>query len=165
MMSCHELFGFMSAPLADEIIHYVHSADKPVYRATLSAVADARKVRPIFLERKGLPERHSLVLNSLTRPRLEAAAAELLRGWLVKAQTQMLTDFLDSLGIVHDHGIAENFPATVDDAKLKAAIELLLSKYPQETVVVYLNALGALHVTRWSNLENLLEQEPRLQLG
>ena len=164
-MTCHELFGFMSSALANEIITYVHTTDKPVYRATMSAVASARKVRPIFLERKVLAERHSLILSSLSRPLLEAAAAELLRTWLVKAQASMLTDFLDNLGIAHDHGIAENFPATLDDAKLGAAIDLLLSKHASEKVAVYLNALGALHVARWSNLEALLEKDPRLQLG
>jgi len=165
MMTCHELFGFMSSALANEIITYVHTTDKPAYRATMSAVATARKVRPIFLERKVPAERHSLMLSSLSRPLLEAAAAELLRAWLVKAQAAMLTDFLNSLGIAHDHGIAENFPAALDDAKLGAAIDLLLSKHAAEKVAVYLNALGPLHVARWSNLETLLEKDPRLQLG
>ena len=52
MLTSHELFGFMSPSLALEILTYVYESDKPLYRATLSAVAEARKVRPVFLERR-----------------------------------------------------------------------------------------------------------------
>ena len=91
-------------------------------------------------------------------------AAELLRTWLIKSEKGMLVDFLNQLGISHDNGVADNFPETVDDAKLTAAIDSLLGKYPQEKVVVYLNALGALRVVIWQNLVRLLEHEARLQL-
>ena len=154
----------MSPALANEIIRYAHTTNKPLYRATMGAVAEARKVRPIFLERKPPPERNKLILEDLARPRLEAAAAELLRTWLIKSEKGMLVDFLNQLGISHDNGVADNFPETVDDAKLTAAIDSLLGKYPQEKVVVYLNALGALRVVIWQNLVRLLEHEARLQL-
>ena len=42
MLSSHELLGFMSPPLALEILTYAFENDKPLYRATLGAVAEAR---------------------------------------------------------------------------------------------------------------------------
>jgi hypothetical protein len=42
----------MSPALALEILTYVYETDKPLYRATLGAVAEARKLRPVFLERQ-----------------------------------------------------------------------------------------------------------------
>jgi hypothetical protein len=164
MMTCHELFGFMSTTLANEILHYAHTTNKPLYRATLNAVAESRKVRPIFMERKPPPERNKLILESLTRPRLEAAAAELLRTWLIKAENALLVDFLNQMGIEHKEGIAENFPETVDETKLNGVIDQLLAQYAPEKVVVYLNALSALQVVIWPNLNRLLESEARLQL-
>jgi hypothetical protein len=53
----------------------------------------------------------------------------------------------------------------VDDAKLKAAVELLLGKYPHETVAVYLNAFNDMNTAGWANLKALLETDARLQLG
>jgi hypothetical protein len=53
----------------------------------------------------------------------------------------------------------------VDDAKLKAAVELLLGKYPHEVVAVYLNAFNDLNGAGWPNLKALLENDSRLQLG
>ena len=48
MLTAHELFGFMSPGLANEIIAYVFESEKPTYRATLSAVAESRHLRPVF---------------------------------------------------------------------------------------------------------------------
>jgi hypothetical protein len=165
MMTCHELVGFMSPDLALEILAFAYSEDKPLYRATLTAVANARKLRPIFYERKPRVERHRDMLEMLSRPRMEPAAADLLRGWLVKAQTPMLIDFLDALGIPHQKGIVENFPDTVADDKLKAAVDALLAKHPREKVIIYLHSFCAMNTVNWPNLESLLQSDSRLQLA
>ena len=78
MLTSHELFGFMSPALADEILAYAHESDKPLYRTTLHAVAAARKVRPVFLERQPRPQRHAAMLTMLCRPGLELAAGNLV---------------------------------------------------------------------------------------
>ena len=75
MLTSHELLAFMSPPLALEILIYTFESDKPVYRATLSAVAEARKLRPVFLERQPRPQRHATMLASLMRPALEMVTA------------------------------------------------------------------------------------------
>jgi hypothetical protein len=40
MLTSHELYGFMSPNLALDILTYTFESDKPLYRATLQAVAD-----------------------------------------------------------------------------------------------------------------------------
>jgi hypothetical protein len=83
----------------------------------------------------------------------------------MKEKTPMLSDFLDKLGITHKDGAVDNLPATVEDASLKAAIDLILSKYPAEEVTVYLNAFYTMNDVRWPNLEAMLKEDPRLQFG
>jgi hypothetical protein len=153
----------MPAPLALEIIEYAFASDKPTYRAALAAVAGARKVRPVFMERQPRVERHQTMLATLTRPALETAAGTLIRHWLVKKHTAMLKDFLDHLGIKHEEGVVESLPEKMEDDKLKAAVEMLLSKYPKEAVTVYLNAFNTMNETSWSNLKGILEGDSRLQ--
>ena len=165
MLSCHELIGFMSPALAQEIIEFTFASDKPVYRAVLAAVAEVQRVRPAFLEKKPRKDRHQEMLQTLARPRLEEAASSLLRGWLVKSETALLTDFLDSLEIKHDKGVVDEFPPNVDDAKLRTAVDNLLAKHPPERVAVYLNAIYATSVPTWKNLETMLKEDKRLQLG
>ena len=165
MLTSHELIGFMSPNLALEILTYAFESDKPLYRVVLHGVAEARKVRPVFLERQPRGPRHTTMLATLTRPSLEPITANLLRTWLLKKYKGMLVDFLDSLGISHNEGVVDDLPATMDDAKLKAAIDLLISKYPPEVVAVYLNAFNDMNDVDWPNLKSMLEADPRLQLG
>jgi hypothetical protein len=165
MLTSHELFGFMSPALANEIVAFTHETDKPVYKATLAAVAQARHVRPVFLERQPRAQQHAEMVASLARPALETAAGGLIRAWLVNKHKAMLVDFLNALAIQNKDGVVDDLPAAMDDAKLKSAIEILLGKYPPETVAVYLNAFNDMNEAHWANLKTLLEADARLQLG
>jgi hypothetical protein len=167
MMACHELFGFMPPELANEVLEFTYASEKPVYRAALAAVADARKVRPVYLEKQPRPARHKTMVDMLSRPRMEQAAitAELLRGWLVKAQKPMLVEFLDTLSIPHKDGVVEDFPEQVDEQKLGQAIEGLLGKFPAPNVIVYLHTLCATNDGGWANLRTRLQEDSRLQFA
>jgi hypothetical protein len=165
MLKSYELLGFMSPALANEILTFAFESEKPTYRAVLQAVAEARKLRPVFLERQAKTERHATMLLTLSRPTLDVAAGTLLRTWLVKKHTAMLVDFLDALGIANENGVVEDLPKSVDDAKLKAAIDTLLAKHPPEAAAVYLNAFNGMNEANWPNLQALLDSDARLQLG
>jgi hypothetical protein len=165
MLTSHELYGFMSPKLALEILTYAFESDKPLYRATLQAVADARKVRPVFLERQPRTERHSQMVSTLARPSLELVTGNLIRAWLVKKHKDMLVDFLNALGIQHNEGVVEDLPESMADDKLKPAIDALLAKYPPEAVAVYLHAFNDMNEANWANLKTMLESDQRLQLG
>jgi hypothetical protein len=165
MLTSHELLGFMSPSLALDILTYAYETDKPLYRATLGAVAEARKLRPVFLERQPRPQRHAAMLATLARPSLDMVTANLLRTWLLKKHKQMLTDFLDALGIAHQEGVVEDLPPAMDDAKVRAAVDGLLAKHPPEAVAVYLHAFNEMNEVEWPSLKTMLESDPRLQLG
>ena len=165
MLTSHELIGFMSPALAQEILTYAYEADKPLYKATMAAVAEARKLRPVFLERQPRPQRNAAMLTTLARPSLEGVTANLLRTWLLKKHQALLGDFLDALGIPHKEGVVEDLPATMDDAKLQAAVDAVLAKHPPEVVAVYLNAFQEMNEVDWPNLKTMLENDKRLQVG
>ena len=165
MLTSHELIGFMSPNLAQEILTYAYESDKPLYRATMAAVAEARKVRPVFMERQPRIQRHAAMLATLARPALEMATANLIRTWLLKKYKGMLVDFLDALGIPNKEGVVDDLPASMEDAKLRAAVDVLVGKYPPEVVAVYLNAFNDMNEVEWPNLKTMLEGDSRLQLG
>jgi hypothetical protein len=155
----------MSPGLANDIITFTFESDKPTYRATLNAVAQARHLRPVFLERQPRPQRHATMIASLSRPGLEVVAGGILRAWLLKKYKSMLVDFLNALAIKNEDGVVEDLPEAMDDATLKSAIETLLAKYPPEAVAVYLNAFNDMNEANWANLKTVLESDARLQLG
>ncbi len=155
----------MSPALANDILNFTYESDKPVYKATLNGVAQALRVRPVYLERQARAQRHASMAQILSRPGLDAVAGGLLREWLVKKNKAMLIDFLNALEIKNEEGVVDDLPAAIDDAKLKAAIETLLSKHPHEAVSVYLNAFNEMNQANWANLKAILESDTRLQLG
>ena len=165
MLTSHELLGFMSPSLALEILTFAYETDKPLYRSTLGAVAEARKLRAVFLERQPRTQRHAAMLTTLTKPALELITANLIRTWLLNKYKGMLVDFLDSLGIQHKDGVVDDLPKSMEDARLQAAVEALLNKYPPEVIAVYLNAFNEMNEVEWANLKRMLETDKRLQLG
>ncbi len=165
MLTSHELLGFMSPALALEILTYTHETDKPLYQAALCAVADARKLRPAYFKRQPRSQQHAMMVATLARPALETVSGNLLRAWLLKKHKQMLVDFLDGLGITHEEGVVEQLPPTMDDAKVRTAVEALLAKHPPEAVAVYLHAFNEMNEVEWPNLKAMLDSDPRLQLG
>jgi len=165
MLTSHELIGFVSPGLANEILSFAFESDKPTYKAALASVAQARHLRPVFLERQPRAQREATMLATLTRPALDQMAGALIRAWLVKKHKAMLVDFLDAIGIQHKDGVVNELPTTMDDAKLKSAVDVLLGKYPPEVVAVYLNAFNDMNEANWTNLKSMLEADPRLQLG
>jgi len=165
MLTSNELLGFMSQDLALQILNNTYENDKAVYRATLAAVAEARKLRPVYLERQPRPQRHSMMLATLAKPSQEAITSALLRAWLLKQYKSMLVDFLDALGIAHKDGVVDELPQTMEEAKLRTAVDAILAKYPQEVVAVYLNAFTEMNEVEWPTLDTMLASDSRLQVG
>ncbi len=164
-MAPHRLFGALSPALASEILEFTFANDKPLYRATLEAVAQSRKLRPVFLERQPRVERHAALISALGRPPLGLAGDTLIRNWLVKQQTALLTDFLDALNIPHEKGVLQDLPPSVADAALQSAIEGLLARHPREIVALYLRAFQQMNEGGWDNLNARLQTDPLLKLG
>lgn len=165
MLKCHELVGFISPALAQEIIENAYAHDKVLYKAILAAVAAANRVRPAFFERQPRARRHADMLAALTRPRMEEAAANLLRGWLLKAENRLIVEFLDGLGVPHQEGVVEDFPESVDEVRLKATVDAVLARHDPERVIIYLNVLKSTSGVDWASLDALLDSDSRLQLG
>lgn len=165
MLTSHELFGFMSPALANDILSFAFEADKPTYKSTLNAVAQARHVRPVFMERMPRTQRHAMMVSLLAKPLLEQAAGGLIRVWLVKKHRAMLVDFLNALAIPNNEGVVDDLPKEMEDAKLKVAVDALVAKYPPEAVAVYLHAFNDMNEASWANLKTMLETDARLQLG
>lgn len=157
--------GFMSPELAKEIVSSTFENDRELYKATLTSVAEARKVRSIFLQRQPRDKRDRTVVQTLARPSMEMVAGALLRGWLIKTHQSLLETFLTALGIEHKDGLVEDLPEQVDDDKVQAAVEKILENNTPEVVAVYLHTFNSMNDTRWENLDKILESDARLQLA
>ncbi len=165
MLNSFELLGFISSDLSNQILSDSAEDNREVYDATLGGVAKLRRMRPQFLRSQPKPARHKLMIESLRRPAFEEVASQLLRGWLIKHQKNMLILFLDTLNIQHEDGVVEDLPNEITDEGLDKAINTLLEQNEREIVVLYLHAFQSMNDSGWANLEAALETDERLEFN
>jgi len=163
MLSFHELIGFMSPKMANRILEDTQANNREVYRALVASMAQAQKMRPVFIGRQPKERRHKSFVQMLSRAGSEEHAGNLIRGWLFKEHKDVLTGFLGKLGIEHEEGMVDDLPESISDDALNAAVDLLIEKYDRELVAVYLTAFNASNENRWGNLDTLLAEDERLQ--
>ena len=163
MLTFHELIGFMSPKMANQILEDTQANNREVYRALVAAMAEAQKMRPVFIGRQPKERRHKNFVQMLSRIGAEEHAGNLIRGWLFKEHKDVLTDFVGKLGIEHEDGMVDELPDSINDTALNEAVNLLLEKHDQELVAVYLTAFNASNENRWDNLDTLLADDERLQ--
>jgi hypothetical protein len=165
MYSTHEIFTRMPPDASAQLFAYIAENEKALMKATIETLCRQRKLRPVFIERKPKPERIAWLREALGRKQNQAIAANLLQIWLVGAQSSMLCEFLDGLGIAHDkHGTIEELPSAPPKARLAQVVETLLGNYDPGIVAVYLHAFQATDEKGWDTLAELLAEDPRLKL-
>ena len=153
----------MSPKMANQILDDTQANNREVYRALVASMAQAQKMRPVFIGRQPKERRHKSFVQMLSRAGSEEHAGNLIRGWLFKEHKDVLTGFLDKLGIEHEEGMVNDLPESISDDALNAAVNLLIEKYDRELVAVYLTAFNASNENRWGNLDALLAEDERLQ--
>jgi hypothetical protein len=165
-MKSYQLFEQMPPALADEIFTYLQKERTAVYKSVVQGLAQQRRLRPVFVERKPPAERFRWLQAALGRKLSDALAAHLLQAWLLGAQKAMLCDFLDSIGIKHDaDGTVETLPESPPKEELGKAINQLLEKYPAQMIAVYLHAFHDMDSeASWPPLGEVLQEDERLRL-
>jgi hypothetical protein len=165
-MRSYEIIGSAAPELTNEILQYLLEHEKAVYRAMIQGIANQRKLRPVFIERKPRTERHTWLRQALGRKPADELAAQILQIWLLGSKADLICAFLDALEIKHDgKGVVETLPSDPGKEKLLPAIDSLLSKYPGSTVTVYLHAFQNMDDAKWPSLEEILANDSRLRLG
>jgi hypothetical protein len=165
-MKAHQIFEKISPATAAGIFGFLQQEEKPVFKAAIQGLANQRNLRPVFIERKPMAERHAWLHAALSRKISDGIATHLLDTWLLGAQKEMLCDYLDALEIPHDqNGMVEDIPASPPKEKIAGAVSILLAKYPAEFVAIYLRVFQSMDsASDWQPLEEILKEEPRLKL-
>lgn len=164
-MLFHEIFKSLSAPAKISICEDIFNDHKEYYSAAVNKLAPMQSLRPLFVMRKPVSDRHKWLAGALSRRMAESVTAHLLQIWLTAKHKAMLVQFLDALGVKHDgEGLVEDMPGAPAAAALQSAIDGLLGNYPQETVALYLHIFVAIDEAPWSTLVDLIASDPRITL-
>lgn len=164
-MKAYQIFQAVSPELGRTLFQNLRDDHRDAYKGVLVSLAAKRRLRPVFLQRKPVPQQIDWLYKTCQLRPVNDLAENTLQVWLLKSQKAMLVQFLDQLGVEHDeNGTVEDLPETLDDKKLQAAIDSLLKDFPAEPVSLYLNVFQLQRSGGWDNLKKLLESDPRLLL-
>ena len=151
--------------LANEILLSVQKANKKLYKTAVEVMAPRMGVRVPILVEMPKAQRHATWIQILGHPQMEVLSFNLLSTWLIETQTPMLCAWLDSLGIAHgDNGCADTFPPEPSKETLRKGVDVLLAKFDPTVVSIYLRTFNQIDETRWNALDEIVRDEPRLQL-
>ena len=165
-MKAYEIFKEIQPDTAASVFQYLRDEQREVYTASLSTLATNRKLRPVFVQRKPAPAQIEWLVKNIKLRGSEEIAEHIIQLWLMKAHQEMLTTFLDGVGIEHDgEGAAEEIPDEIDAKKLKTTVTKLLKDHEPEAVRIYLHVFQMQRSEGWPELTELIESTPELQFG
>ena len=149
------------------MLDWFRDNDRNVYKSAVASLAQSRKLRLVFIQKKPLPEQYAWILKTLKSKQSETIGEHLLQAWLMAGHQPMLAKFCDDLGIEHDGkgAVTGELPSELDGAKLDAAVDSLLGEHDPQLVAVYLHVFNGQVPGGWEVLGKKLEDDPRLALA
>jgi hypothetical protein len=157
-MRAFEVWNDLSPALNHEILETAYRLQKKLYRRVIDDLAPQLRMRPQRLLDMPKVERHALFQPLLALPLMDVLSQNLLLHWLAQEAHPLMATFLNELGIAHDgKGCVEEFPATVDPARLAKAVETLYASFPAEKVTLYLRTFDSVSGCQWPGLTDLVQ--------
>jgi hypothetical protein len=146
---------------------YFREEERDLYKTTVSSLAQNRKLRPVFVQKKPVPEQIAWLHKTLQMRGQDVVGEHLFQVWFMKGQQPLLIDFCDSMGIEHngEGSVEGELPGELDDEKLKATVDTLLNKYNPKLVSLYLLIFNKQTLDGWDNLAKLIEEDERITLS
>ena len=164
-MKSNELFSSFSPELVGQMLDWFRDQDRKVYKTAVASLANQRKLRAVFIERKSLADQYAWIHKTLQLKASNGIGDHLLQAWLMGGQQDMLGSFCDVMGIEHENGTVNGeLPETIDAGKLDNAVELLLEDHDPKLVSVYLQMFNQQVPGGWPELTAKLESDERLKL-
>ena len=166
-MKAHELYTAVDPALFAEILDWFRANDRNVYKSAISSLAGNRKLRPIFVQKKPLPEQYAWIHKTLKLNACNSIGEQLLQAYLMTAHQSLLGMFCDGMGIPHDGkgSVVGELPKKLDPERLDATIDRLVSLFDPKLLTLYLHCFNMQVAGGWPELSAKLESDDRLVLA
>jgi hypothetical protein len=165
-MKPHQLYKAAGLSLVAQMLDWFRTHDKNVYKQAIATLANARKLRPLFVTKKSAEEQYKWIYQTLQLRASDTLGENLLQAWFMAGHQPMLVTFCDSLSIPHDGkgSITGDLPATLDDAAMDAGIAKLIETYDPALVALYLHVFNMQQESGWANLSERLANQEALRM-
>ncbi|MFT5122988.1 MAG: hypothetical protein ACI9TH_002440 [Kiritimatiellia bacterium] len=161
-MNSSQIFKEMPPALSHTILHYLRDEQREAYKATINALAQKRKLRPVYIQRKPKEAQLEWIGQTLTLKGSAEIGDQILSLFLMQGRQDMLKHFLDAMGIEHDgDGTVEDLPESLDATKLQPTVDSLLTTFPEQEGVLYLKIFQQQTPEGWPELQAIIDSDPR----
>jgi len=165
-MTPNQILSAIGSEMQLQLMRYMQDEQRPAYKAIINTLAPQRRLRPTFIYEKSKDKQATWLLDQLRLRTNEGVTEQIFQIWLIKGKVDMLTAFLDGVGITHDgKGEITDLPAEIAEDKAETAVAALLAAHPAKHVAVYLSLFQTQRPGGWSGLTKAIEARPELQLA
>jgi len=156
-MRPHEIFAHMSPERAESFFEVLAEKSPGMFMQAVHAAAGAMKSRPQFLLKQPFPKQAAAVRRAFSRVAAGVVAEEILATYFLECRVEVLTDWLDRVGLEHEDGILkEGVPSQPAADELKKHVEAYRSD-PDPDRELLLQAFAAQSTIDWPDLDALLQ--------
>lgn len=117
-MRPHQIFAAMSQEKCEQLMARISEEAPEVFRQTVATAATTLKFRPQYLWKQPIPKRVASVRRVLARAGSNPLAEELLAIYFVKCRLELLSEWLDLMGLAHEEGMLTDDETPCPDASL-----------------------------------------------
>ena len=166
-MRPHEIFKAVEPAIVTELFSTFRDEDRDVYKSALASLAQSRKLRPVFVQKKSIADQIAWMHKTLKLRGSDTVGEHLLQVWFMKFQQPLLIRFCDGMGIEHngEGSVEGTLPTELDSDKLGETVDGLFADFNPRIVSLYLNLFNLQRPGGWDALETLLSDDDRVRLG
>jgi hypothetical protein len=153
-MRSYQVFGAMKPEHAVSMMRRLSKDSPETFRQAVDAAALSIKARPIYMRRQPFEKRAEAVRRSLSRVIANPVADELLAVYFLECRKDLLTAWLDQVGLARDDGTLEDdAPAQPAPEVLDKAVDEFLAADDDEDRDLLLRAFAAQQAVDWPALD------------
>ena len=159
-MKPYQVFARMSPERAERVLNAILEESPAVYTQAVAAAAATMKARPQFMMKQPKDKRAKLIRQALSRVAASPIAEEILATYFLELRKELLTEWLDALGLEHEEGVLKG---DAPDAPADGELQKLVDAYRKgdgdeaDDRELLLEAFAAQSAIDWAAFDAMLE--------
>ena len=140
-MKAYEIYSAAAPSVVNQMLDWFRSNDRNVYKSAVASLAEKRKLRPVFIEKKPMTEQYAWIHKTLKISACNTIGEHLMQAYLMAGQQSLLAMFCDGMGIQHDGkgSVVGELPEALDAKRLDSTIDRLIEVFDPKILTLYLN--------------------------
>lgn len=158
-MRPHEIFAAMPPEQSETFFQRLAEESPLTFTQALAGAATAMNSRPQYLLKQPMAKRVATVRRALSRVAAKPLAEEILAVYFLECRKELLTQWLDQLGLEHEDGVLEKSePESPEPDQLKKDVEVFRGQDEDPDRELLLRAFASQSAIDWPALDALIAE-------